>query len=174
MLVLVFVVPFLLAVLALKGDWFNRAATNRGELLTPPLELPELLRGDTPIWRIFYVLPENCEQKCKNALYSLTQIWEASGREKERVIATIIKTEKSDPKAVNEVASKAHFDVLLAEHTVLSNVFQNASPQWLYISDTLGNVILRYPLSEEQQEAVMKSRDVLADLKKLLKLSRIG
>jgi hypothetical protein len=34
--------------------------------------------------------------------------------------------------------------------------------------------MLRYPLQEQQEQAVMHSRDILADLKKLLKLSRIG
>jgi hypothetical protein len=34
--------------------------------------------------------------------------------------------------------------------------------------------MLSYPLQIEQQQAVMSSRDLLADLKKLLKLSRIG
>lgn len=174
MLILVFAVPFLLAVLALKGEWFNRAATNRGELLTPPVELPGLLRGDTPVWRILYVLPENCEQKCKNALYSLNQIWEASGREKERVIPTIVKTDKSDPKALVELGASPHMHQVETDVATLTSSFKVSEPQWLFISDTLGNVILRYPVSLEQQEAIMKSRDVLADLRKLLKLSRIG
>ena len=174
MLVLVFVVPFLLAVLALKGDWFNRAATNKGELLTPPVELPGLLRGETPVWRILYVLPESCEQKCKNALYSLNQIWEASGREKDRVIPTVIKTQNSDAAALADISERTHIQVVQSDTKKLTASFQVADPEWLFISDTLGNVILRYPLSTEQQEAVMKSRDVLADLRKLLKLSRIG
>jgi hypothetical protein len=174
MLVAVFVIPVLLAVLALKGDWFNKAATNRGELLTPPVELPGLLRGETPIWRIFYVMPENCEQKCENAIYSLNQIWEASGREKERVIATVVKTDSSDAGKMVEITAQPQFDILTAETKILSDAFTTQSQEGLFISDTLGNVILRYPLSTQQQEAIMKSRDVLADLKKLLKLSRIG
>ena len=48
MLVAVFVIPVLLAVLALKGDWFNKAATNRGELLTPPVELPGFTQRRNP------------------------------------------------------------------------------------------------------------------------------
>jgi hypothetical protein len=34
--------------------------------------------------------------------------------------------------------------------------------------------MLRYPLYQLRQDAVMGSRDVLSDLRKLLKLSRIG
>lgn len=174
MLVLVFAIPFLLAILALKGDWFNRAATNKGELLAPPVELPDLLRGDTPVWRILYVVPKNCEQKCKNALYSLNQIWEASGREKDRVIPTIVKTEQSDAVVLSELTQASHIEILQSDTNTMNASFMESEPDWLFISDTLGNVILRYPLSSEQQDAIMKSRDVLADLRKLLKLSRIG
>ena len=174
MLVAVFVIPFLLAVLALKVDWFNKGVTNRGELLTPPVELPDLLRGETPIWRIFYVMPDVCEEKCENAIYSLNQIWEASGREKERVIATVVQTTSSDTAKMSEIAAQPQFSILTAETKTLSEAFATQSQEALFISDTLGNVILRYPLSEVQQEAIMNSRDVLTDLKKLLKLSRIG
>ena len=36
-LVLVFVVPVILAKLALDGNWFNKGVTNNGELLSSPL-----------------------------------------------------------------------------------------------------------------------------------------
>jgi hypothetical protein len=174
MLVAVFVVPFLLAVLALKGDWFNGAATNRGELLTPPVEMPDLLRGETPVWRIVYFLPDSCEQKCENALYSLNQIWEASGREKERVIPTVVATESSDSAALAEVQSKSQIRVLTSQQQSLLDAFKAQDREGLFVADTLGNVILRYSINDDRQAAIMKSRDVLADLKKLLKLSRIG
>ena len=40
--------------------------------------------------------------------------------------------------------------------------------------DTLNNAMLRYPTYEDKKAAVQSSRDILADVKKLLKLSRIG
>lgn len=141
MLVAVFVIPVLLAVLALKGDWFNKAATNRGELLTPPVELPGLLRGETPIWRIFYVMPENCEQKCENAIYSLNQIWEASGREKERVIATVVKTDSSDAGKMVEITAQPQFDILTAETKILSDAFTTQSQEGLFISEDRKSVV---------------------------------
>lgn len=174
MLVAVFVIPFLLAVFALRGDWFNKAATNRGDLLVPPVEMHSLLRGETPVWRIIYIMPESCDDKCKNAIYSLNQIWEASGREKERVIPSIIVTESSNIATIAEIKVQTHINVLNTELKQLNGAFLNQSQKGIFISDTLGNIILRYPLSMKQQEAIMHSRDVLADLKKLLKLSRIG
>ena len=36
LLVVVFVLPVILAWFALNNNWFNKAATNRGELINPP------------------------------------------------------------------------------------------------------------------------------------------
>lgn len=171
---LVFLLPVLLAWMALQSNWFNKGATNRGELLSPVVEMPDLLRGDTPVWRLVYVLPETCDQVCQNAIYSLNQVWQASGREKDRVIPTVLATAKSDPNALNSLQQEEQFSILRTESEHLTNVFKNQSVNGIFIADTLGNIILRYSLSGEQQQAVMQSRDILADLRKLLKLSRIG
>ena len=51
MLVAVFVLPVILAKIALDNDFFNRASTNRGELLQPTLDATPLLSGEQNIWR---------------------------------------------------------------------------------------------------------------------------
>ncbi len=43
-----------------------------------------------------------------------------------------------------------------------------------FVADTLGNVILRYPLQTDKEQAILDSRDILSDMRKVLKLSRIG
>ena len=42
------------------------------------------------------------------------------------------------------------------------------------IVDPLGQLVMRYPKVESQDDLVRQSKDVLADLRKLLKLSRVG
>jgi len=174
LLVAVFALPVVLAVLALQGNWFNKASTNKGELLHPPVEMGELLRADTPQWRLLYVLPAQCDIACKNALYSISQVWQASGREKDRVQATVVTTENSDMAMISQLNSDGQVTVLTLKQAELLKGFGSQSLSHVFISDTLGNVILRYPLSEEKQQAVMLGKDMLSDLKKLLKLSRIG
>ncbi len=172
--VLVFLLPVVLAWFALQGDWFNKSATNKGELLSPVIEMPELLRGDEPTWRLMYVMPSACDETCKNAIYSLNQVWIAAGKEQDRIVPTVLHLPDSDAAAVESLADENHFALIKAESDYLDKVFKKQSVSGIFIADTLGNVILRYPLSTEQQQAVLKSRDILADLRKLLKLSRIG
>ncbi|MCC2606455.1 hypothetical protein [Planctobacterium marinum] len=172
--VLVFLVPVVLAWFALQGDWFNKGATNKGELLNPAIEMPELLRGEKPFWRLVYVLPANCDARCKNAIYSLNQVWIAAGKEQDRIVPTVLIMPDSDTNAVESLSAESHFVLLNTQSDYLDKVFKKQTVSGIFIADTLGNVILRYPLSSEQQQAVLNSRDILADLRKLLKLSRIG
>lgn len=171
---LVFILPLVLAWLALQTDWFNRGATNKGELLSPVVEMPELLRGETPVWRLLYIMPEDCDAACNNAISSINQVWQASGREKKRVIPTVLVIDNSDSQARQTLAQEEHITIIKTEAEQLSKMFKNQSVDGIFIADTLGNIILRYPLYTEEQQAVLKSRDILADLRKLLKLSRIG
>ena len=174
LLVVVFVLPVILAWFALNNDWFNKAATNRGELINPPLDARSMLDSETPIWRILYVMPSKCEQECKNALYSLEQVWIALGKESDRAQSTVVVTESSDPMASSNLTDAEHLHLLMTNQQNVNQVFKDASTDAIFLVDTLNNVMLRYPLQIEQQQAVMHSRDILADLKKLLKLSRIG
>ena len=174
MLVVVFVLPVIVAWFALQNDWFNRAATNRGELINPPLDASVVFAEQSPTWRILFVLPEKCEKSCENALYSLEQIWLALGKESDRAQATVLVTENSDPTFVSAISNKEHLHVLITNQQNVNQVFKDASTDGIFLVDTLNNAMLRYPLQQEQQQAVMHSRDILADLKKLLKLSRIG
>lgn len=174
LLVVVFVLPVILAKFALDNDWFNRAATNRGELLQPPLDANILLAGADPSWRILYVLPSACTQACENALYSLEQVWVALGRESDRAQATVVISNVSDAAKAQSLIGKEHLHLLTVDQQNVNKVFKDDAANGIFLVDTMNNVMLRYPLQEQQQEAVMHSRDILADLKKLLKLSRIG
>lgn len=174
LLIAAFVVPVLLAKLALQQDWFNRAATNKGELMEPGLSISSVLTAQQPKWRVLYMLPAHCTQSCENALYSIKQVWTALGRKMERVEAMVVATEQSDSRALAEIATDASTQLLMVESQRLEQLFSGVSRDAIFLVDTLNNVILRYPLQHEQQQAVLKSRDILADLRRLLKLSRIG
>lgn len=172
--IVIFALPVVLAKLALDQGWFNYASTNRGELINPPISLEGAANNLEQKWHLLYVLPQKCEQDCQNAIYSLNQVWLALGREMDRVQPTVIHTAKSDTEALTSLGDNPNVRLLLLDDQNVNKVFEGASLDGMFLSDTLGNVILRYPLSEEKQQAVLTSRDMLADLKKLLKLSRIG
>lgn len=174
LLVVVFVLPVILAKFALDNDWFNRGATNRGELLQPTLDMNSIIGEQSPSWRIVYIMPAECDVKCENALYSIEQVWVALGKESDRAEAAIIATEESDAAKLASLTEGSNISLLMSNQQNVNQVFKDVPSDGIFILDTLNNAMLRYPLQEQQEQAVMHSRDILADLKKLLKLSRIG
>ena len=44
----------------------------------------------------------------------------------------------------------------------------------IYVSDPLGNVILKYPTPKTDEEVLSVGKAMLSDLRKLLKYSRVG
>jgi hypothetical protein len=173
-LVIVFAVPVILAKLALEMEWFNRGATNKGELLDPILQINDVDQPAEPKWRILYVLPSDCANECNNALFSLTQVWQALGKESDRAESLVVSTELSDKSPMKDLEAHQVIRLLKTDSQSVKQVFKDTSTDGIFVVDTLGNIILRYPLQKEQQEAVLHSRDILADMRKLLKLSRIG
>ena len=174
MLVAVFVLPVILAKIALDNDFFNRASTNRGELLQPTLDATPLLSGEQNIWRVIYVVPSSCDKTCQNAIYSIQQVDLALGKHSHRANATVILTDDSDKNIDKWIAEDKRTEVLSKESSLVNEVFPKAVVNSIYLVDTMNKAMLRYEPMADQQQAIMQSRDVLSDLKKMLKLSRIG
>jgi hypothetical protein len=174
LLIVVFVVPVIMAKIALEYDWFNKASTNRGELLDPTIEAADLLQDAQRKWHFLYIIPEQCDQACDNAIYSVNQVKTAIGREADRVNAVFIATANSDKSALEKIASISDTQVLQKEQENVNKVFKDVQVNAIFIADTLNNIVLKYPNTSDSDQAIMDSRDMLADIKKLLKLSRIG
>lgn len=169
MMVLVFVLPVVLAKLALDNNWFNQGATNKGQLMTPTLSLDASLKGLAPKWRLLYTLPQQCDLTCENALFSINQVWLALGKNADRAEALVVVTEASDNVALAALSSYPNVKVHVANQPI-----EMLSDSAVYIVDTQFNAMLFYTMNAERNRAVMESRNILADIRKLLKLSRIG
>lgn len=174
LLLVVFVVPVIMAKFALEFDWFNKASTNRGQLLEPTIVADQLLQGAETKWHFLYVIPEVCEQACENAIYSVSQVKTAIGRESDRVNSIFIATANSDKTALQTVAEITDTQVLHKEQENVNEVFKDVDVNGIFIADTLNNIVLKFPTAVDKEQAIMDSRDMLSDMKKLLKLSRIG
>ncbi|MGB3727568.1 MAG: hypothetical protein WA981_17605 [Glaciecola sp.] len=174
MMIGIFILPVILAYAALQLDWFNKAATNRGELLQPVIQAQDFLSDSDAKWHLMYVIPSNCDMACENAIYSVTQIYQATGKESDRVSKLFVVTSDSSKKALAQLESQHSAYVLQKSQENVNQVFQNVGIDAIFITDTLHNVVMRYPVTSVQEDAIMDSRNILADLKKLLKLSRIG
>ena len=169
-----FVLPVVIAKVALDNNWFTSAATNKGELLQPVRDLNPVFAAEEPKWRIVYSVPSQCDDACMNAIYSVHQVWIALGRETDRAQATILLSAHSDASVVERLSKEVNLHVVNVKDEALNQALDPKDKGTIMLVDTMNNAMLRYPTFEDKQAAVQSSRDILADVKKLLKLSRIG
>lgn len=169
-----FIVPVVLAKLALDFNWFEQGATNKGELLQPVENLQPLLSEQAPKWRVMYIVPEQCGSACENAIYAIQQVWLALGKESDRAQPAVFLTATSDRNVLNILHDNEHINAVTLNQSQIQKLESSQINDHIFLVDTQGNAMLRYPLYPLRQDAVMGSRDVLSDLRKLLKLSRIG
>lgn len=167
-----FVIPLLSAKIILDLGWYNPGVTNKGILLQPPIEASEADNQAMPdTWRIAYRVPSDCDQRCVNSLYVINQTDLALGRESSRVSPVAIQAQ-ADIRNLPELSanSRMHYIVLPELHQQLAELPEGS----MVIIDPLGFVMMRYDGSPDRQETIQRGRDMLDDLKKLLKMSRVG
>lgn len=170
LLALVFFGPLLVAVaMYFTGIGRGDAGVNYGELLSPPAVLEDKAHFDLGIrgrWTLLVARDGACAEACEQALVDIRQVRLATGREIDRIERAVL-LPAGEPLAAR----------ILAEHPGL-RTFDGQSPlgalwteralgEGVFLIDPVGNVILRYPMTPERKA-------LLDDLKKLLKLSRIG
>jgi hypothetical protein len=115
-----------------------------------------------------------CAVDCENALYIIAQVRSALGKESDRAEVVVITHEKSNIAQLASLQEKQSFHLLKTDLRSLQEVFKENTTDAIFVADTLGNVILRYPLQIDKEQAILDSRDILSDMRKVLKLSRIG
>lgn len=152
--------------------------TQNGELYQPPRPLPDIrmtlpgnASGTVPLhgkWTLLYAGPGDCDAGCREALVEARQVRRALGRDMDRVQRLYLVT-----------AGAADRGFLAAEHPGLGIVEDAAAvqgvvgvigeihPGELFLTDPLGNLVMRYPAG-----TTMKAMH--SDLKHLLQVSTIG
>ena len=161
----------------------TRATTNHAPLLAPPLALRGFANpaADGALafdldalkrrWTVVHLLPESCAAECRAALYNTRQARLALGRDAPRVRRVFIAAGRAQLASL----AAAHPDAtrLLRAAGGLENQLirlrrcRNLNPADALLIDPLGNVMLVIP-------ATLDPRLLLKDLKRLLKLSRVG
>jgi hypothetical protein len=82
--------------------------------------------------------------------------------------------EKSNLVQLEKLREKLNIRLINTNLKSLQQMFKDESTDAIFVADTLDNVILRYPLQIDKEQAILHSRDILSDMRKVLKLSRIG
>lgn len=166
-----FILPIVLAKLALDNQWFNYGVTNQGQLLEQPLTLEEigLEKSEIKQWFVIYSLPDNCDEHCQQTLMGIEHAYLALGRETPRVTPIALSNSPFNAEQLQYINDK-HWRVIdtpVAAQTTLSS-------SQIYVADPLGNIVLTYTQPASIDDIPAFGKAMLSDLKKLLKYSRIG
>lgn len=181
-LLLVLAVIFFLPLLAswlwfLNVDDFRpQGSVAHGTLVQPVRVLegyPEgvaVLRGR---WVMVYVGTPDCDEQCRDRLYGARQVDTALGRDANRVerLYLVVGGSPGDPAFLEAEHPRLHTAQLSADDPWLSAFdLGDGAPSTtgrVYLVDPLGNLMMFWPADAEH-------RDFFDDLKRLLRVSRIG
>lgn len=169
-LVAVFITPALIAwVLLETGWWMHFGSRHHGALLSNPVSLQQLMPA--PSWQLLYSASEHCPDYCRQSLMQIRQIHKALGAEQHRVQKLILHSAPLDEDFQQLIKTAfPRTRLVQASHEDLTQL----SDQFIFIVDPLGQVILRYPVQSTKEDAITSGKQILKDLKHLLKVSRIG
>ena len=181
-LAVLFIGPLAIAwILYFGGGWRPAGTTNHGILIDPPVPLPEVriaasgpdgsdgdLRGR---WTILYADGGDCADRCLRALDLSARVRLALGRRMVRVQRVYI----AEGEGLDGPLPEAQADLMVASASrpeiadiltlIPADLPRDGSE--ILLVDPLGNLMMRFPLADDP-------KGMLEDIKKLLRLSRIG
>ncbi len=190
LMLMVFVAPVVIIQIwfMLNPNWQPNATSNKGELIQPSrlVEFPPLLdlKNQTidlsllaKKWVLVTIASSNCLETCQKNIYHMRQITIAQGEERKRVQRLLLLTDDSHVSQLqsqlsdypNMIVAKIptqDLEKVLTLFTVADSE-PAITAQRIYIIDPLSYLILSYLPDANPQ-------GLLQDLKRLLKLSRIG
>ena len=171
----VFFGPLLFAVwLYYQGGALQpEARVNHGMLLEPIVNLADEVPASSileeRLWLLVYVDNASCDEGCEQALYTLRQSRLMLGREMDRLQRVFL---HGDEPPDNLLLADEHEGLITLQDDALRSVLDNKKPEVLaaggyYLIDPHGNLVMYFSPD-------VVPRDMVDDIKRLLKLSRIG
>ena len=178
-----FFLPVLVVfVLYYGGVWSPSGSAAKGELIHParPLEIaglkfsdgrdagPEAFQGK---WTIVYIGDGRCDETCRTALLYGRQTRIAVGKDIDRVQRMLLDDQSGEFDRAyldQEQPDLQLVDATSPEARSMLAQFPGDRAHSLYIVDPHGNLMMRHDATQ------VINKDLLSDLKKLLKLSHIG
>ncbi len=161
--------------------WRPAGSASKGELITParPLAVaglrnvdgtaasPDVLEGK---WSLIYIGDGACDEACRTALVFGRQSRLALNNEMKRVQRVFLATGNccDNEYFATQQPGLIALDASAPEAAALLAQFPQDRQHALFVVDPLGNLMMRHDAS------VITTKDLLSDLKKLLKLSHIG
>lgn len=183
LIALLFLLPVALAFYLYygHGNWRPADTTNHGELILPPRALPAVtLRGpagsasERPFdnaWSLIYVGDGSCDARCREALYVMRQVRLALNRDSDRVQRVFLYRGDccNEPYFSQQQQGliRLNLDSDVGGRLLRAFPAPAAESGRIWLADPHGNLMMSYPSGVD-------AGGMLADLKRLLKLSHIG
>jgi hypothetical protein len=172
LVIVVFVLPVLLAKLALTNHWFDYGVTNKGALSKQELTLADLglsVADFDEQWLMLYRVPEHCDLFCQQALLNVNNAYVLLGKEMPRVTPVALSA-NTLTQLQQENLRHSKWKALPLPTQAQSLMGNNE----VIIVDPLGNVVMSHQTPVDEASLALFGKAILADMKKLLKYSRIG
>ena len=162
--------PILLATAMYKWQfWVPESRNYHGELIGNGQNRSELgVAAPETRWQLLVTEPASCQQDCQQLIYLARQIQIGLGREASRATHALASAEPLTPNLQQQLQTEyPQLGRLGLDLQQYERVRPNDPAAQLWIIDPHGNLVLRY-------EPNVKGKDLLNDLRHLLKLSNIG
>ncbi len=173
----VFLGPLVAAFLLYFGSgWSPKGSAEHGVLILPARPMPDIALSseDATVrlrdrWTLLIVEPAACDEHCREALYETRQLRRALGKEMDRVQRVWIST---GGQADSGFVGSEHPDLVVVDGArpvvaKLIAVIGSHTAGEIFLVDPHGNLMMRFPPGTGM-------RAIHTDLKRLLKVSRIG
>ena len=158
-----------------SGAFLPEGRTNHGELLVPVVNIAEenpasdIARLGNGYWLLIYSNEDECAESCRDALHTIRQSRKMLGKEMDRLKRVFLHGE-SPPDTV--FLADEHAGLVILRDENLSELLVDKKPVALsaggyFLVDPLGNLVMYFAPD-------INPGDMVADIKRLLKLSRIG
>jgi len=179
-LVAVFAAPVIAAwFFYLNPEYLPEGRSNKGELITPMVALPETPGLSTPDgaafprstlagkWTLVYLAGDECDETCRKRLIAMRQIRLALGEDQQRVKRLLVMTAPTARELAGDLGAEfAGMQVAVGGMRLPELLGEGAAAlDRIYILDPMGNLMMRYA-------ADAPVRDTLEDMEHLLKASR--
>jgi hypothetical protein len=173
---LVFLGPLVLATwMYTSGRFTPDGRSNYGELLEPIVNLGDVLPESPAVpladgqWLMLYASEQACTDDCRQALYKLRQTRLMVGREMDRINRVFLHGETAPDTLFVE---QEHPGLITIRDSDLAVLLEGKRPKHtmpggIYLIDPLANLVMYFPPD-------LGPRELVDDVKHLLKLSRIG
>ncbi|WEK10019.1 MAG: hypothetical protein P0Y51_03445 [Candidatus Pseudomonas colombiensis] len=149
--------------------WVPESRSYHGELIGNGQTRAQIgVQADEERWQILVTAPKGCAEDCQQLVYLARQIQVALGRDASRASHALA---SAQPLSADYQATLAREYPQLQRYpldlpTFIKGAHEQEAPQ-LWIVDPHSNLVLRY-------DARVNGKDLLNDLRHLLKLSNIG